>query len=121
MIWTKLTSKGNLINSKQPEYSKETCLVGYKGLVDPYILAYVPRKIISVVRGNSEKPDELWDWIEAIFPKDLKLEGFARRNLGRPYTIYVGKEVVSEMILKILNAKHAPKEKVDLNPEINAE
>lgn len=61
--WVKLTKKRNLINSKRPEFYIELCLVGYKGMIDQGLLNDVPGTIVSVVRGNYEKPEELWDWI----------------------------------------------------------
>ncbi|KAI8468225.1 MAG: MT-A70-domain-containing protein [Monoraphidium minutum] len=49
--------------------------------------------IISERRGQSQKPEELYDLIEALVPGGRYLEVFARRNNLRDYWVSIGNEI----------------------------
>jgi mRNA (2'-O-methyladenosine-N6-)-methyltransferase len=44
-------------------------------------------------RGQSQKPDEIYELIEALVPNGKYLEIFARKNNLRDYWVSVGNEV----------------------------
>lgn len=64
-------------------------------------LISLPDKIDSVVRTNSENPEELWDVIDKLYKDGFKLEIFARKNTGRARTIHIGNEIEGPDELKI--------------------
>lgn len=64
-------------------HSYEICLVGYKHNPNkrvgclPHITSNV---LIAEVRKKSQKPDELYELIELMFPSTKKIEVYARNN-----------------------------------------
>jgi mRNA (2'-O-methyladenosine-N6-)-methyltransferase len=76
------------------QHAKETCLIGRKG-ADPHGLQ---KNILSDVifcerRGQSQKPEQLYEMVEAMVPNGKYLEIFARRNNLRNYWVSVGLEL----------------------------
>lgn len=76
------------------QHAKETCLVGLKGEPPPGTCYNVGSDVIfSERRGQSQKPEELCELIEALVPNGKYLEIFARRNNLRDYWVSVGLEL----------------------------
>jgi len=76
------------------QHAKETCLVGKKG-EDPVGCKH---KICSDViyserRGQSQKPEELYEMIEELIPNGKYLEIFGRKNNLRDYWVTIGNEL----------------------------
>ena len=94
--WIKLTSNNHLAkgNGYYLQHAKEICLVGVKG--DPWNRAntgIVPDCILSKRRGQSQKPDEIYDIIERMVPNGYYIEIFGRRNNLRNGWITIGNEL----------------------------
>lgn len=53
--------------------------------------------IASERRGQSQKPDEIYEIIEQMIPNGRYLEIFARKNNLRNYWVSIGNEVVGEL------------------------
>ncbi|RKP05888.1 MT-A70-domain-containing protein [Thamnocephalis sphaerospora] len=68
------------------QHAKETCLIGRK----PSVCSDV---IYSERRGQSQKPEELYEMIERMVPNGKYLEIFGRKNNLRDYWITVGNEL----------------------------
>eukprot|EP01121_Diplochlamys_sp_Union-15-3_P019187 TRINITY_DN7169_c0_g1_i1.p1 TRINITY_DN7169_c0_g1~~TRINITY_DN7169_c0_g1_i1.p1 ORF type:complete len:276 (-),score=53.99 TRINITY_DN7169_c0_g1_i1:1-828(-) len=76
------------------QHAKETCLIGKKGADPPNMRTMVMSDVIfSERRGQSQKPEEIYDLIEALVPDGKYLEIFARRNNLRNYWVSVGLEL----------------------------
>jgi hypothetical protein len=75
------------------QHAKETCLVGVKG--DPPKLRHgVARDVIfSDRRGQSQKPEEVYEYIEELVPNGYYLEIFGRRNNLRDRWVTIGNEI----------------------------
>eukprot|EP01102_Stenamoeba_stenopodia_P022699 TRINITY_DN9553_c0_g1_i1.p1 TRINITY_DN9553_c0_g1~~TRINITY_DN9553_c0_g1_i1.p1 ORF type:complete len:377 (+),score=66.49 TRINITY_DN9553_c0_g1_i1:25-1131(+) len=78
------------------QHAKETCLVGVKGPVDD--MGRVRRCLESDVifaerRGQSQKPEQIYELVEALVPNGKYLEIFARRNNLRNYWVSIGLEL----------------------------
>jgi len=73
------------------QHAKETCLVGKKG-VDPPNCRHSVRSdvIFAERRGQSQKPEEIYELIEELVPNGKYLEIFARRNNLRNYWVSIG-------------------------------
>jgi len=96
ICWAKESLKGKLIkgNGFYLQHAKESCLIGKKGN---------PRKsekgkeigdcIFSKRRGQSQKPDEIYEMIETLVPDGYYLEIFGRRNNLRNSWITIGNEL----------------------------
>ncbi|GJQ15220.1 hypothetical protein GpartN1_g7011.t1 [Galdieria partita] len=77
------------------QHAKETCLVGFKGVLPSHFCGNVVGDVIcSERRGQSQKPDEIYEIIEQLIPHGRYLEIFARKNNLRNYWISIGNEVV---------------------------
>lgn len=77
------------------QHAKETCLVGRKGDMDP---SQTQKGIGSDViysqrRGQSQKPEELYELIEKLCPNGTYLEIFGRKNNLRDYWVTIGNEL----------------------------
>jgi len=76
------------------QHSKETCLVGVKGNPwkrgKPGILEDC---IFSRRRGQSQKPSEIYELIEALVPNGYYAEVFGRRNNLRDGWVTIGNEL----------------------------
>ncbi|CAO3593661.1 unnamed protein product [Absidia cylindrospora] len=76
------------------QHAKETCLVGLKGTLPSYCRRNVGSDVIySERRGQSQKPEEIYELIEEMVPGGKYLEIFGRKNNLRDYWITVGNEL----------------------------
>jgi len=76
------------------QHAKETCLIGKKGADPPNMQSGVKSDVIfSRRRGQSQKPEEMYELIESLVPYGKYLEIFARRNNLRNYWVSVGLEL----------------------------
>ncbi|KAJ2020333.1 hypothetical protein GGI01_001183 [Coemansia sp. RSA 376] len=76
------------------QHAKETCLVGKKGADPPNLQKSVASDVIfSERRGQSQKPEELYEIIEELIPGGNYLEIFGRKNNLRDYWVTVGNEL----------------------------
>jgi mRNA (2'-O-methyladenosine-N6-)-methyltransferase len=100
IVWLKTNQVGGTVRSGRTghwlNHNKEHCLVGMKGDV---CYANVGRYrqdcdvIVSPVRENSRKPDELYSIIERLVNGRLCLELFGRRHNRRPGWITMGNQL----------------------------
>ncbi|KAI9503646.1 MT-A70-like protein, partial [Coemansia spiralis] len=76
------------------QHAKETCLVGKKG-ADPLNLqrSVASDVIFSERRGQSQKPEEMYEIIEQLVPGGKYLEIFGRKNNLRDYWVTIGNEL----------------------------
>jgi len=76
------------------QHAKETCLVGKKG-EDPVGCKHrISSDVIySERRGQSQKPEELYEMIEELIPNGKYLEIFGRKNNLRDYWVTIGSEL----------------------------
>eukprot|EP01117_Protostelium_nocturnum_P018772 TRINITY_DN791_c0_g1_i1.p1 TRINITY_DN791_c0_g1~~TRINITY_DN791_c0_g1_i1.p1 ORF type:complete len:307 (-),score=138.39 TRINITY_DN791_c0_g1_i1:111-1031(-) len=76
------------------QHAKETCLVGRKGKDPPGTKGNIMSDVIFAERrGQSQKPEEIYEMIEALVPNGKYLEIFARRNNLRNYWVSIGNEL----------------------------
>ncbi|KAJ3392301.1 hypothetical protein HDU92_008532 [Lobulomyces angularis] len=76
------------------QHAKETCLVGKKG-GDPKNCQHgvASDVIFSERRGQSQKPVELYEYIEQLVPNGKYLEIFGRKNNLRDFWVTIGNEL----------------------------
>jgi N6-adenosine-specific RNA methylase IME4 len=84
LVWVKLKDqKVYLTHGYYFMHSYELCLIGYKSSPTktsecvPKIFSNV---LIAEVRKKSQKPDEMYELIEMMFPNQKKIEIYARNN-----------------------------------------
>ncbi|RUS20770.1 MT-A70-domain-containing protein [Endogone sp. FLAS-F59071] len=76
------------------QHAKETCLVGKKGDDPSGTRRSVASDVIfSERRGQSQKPEELYEMIEELVPDGKYLEIFGRKNNLRDYWVTIGNEL----------------------------
>ncbi|ETO06258.1 MT-A70 family protein, partial [Reticulomyxa filosa] len=77
------------------QHAKETCLVGFKGEEKKvgFVSGVCADVIYSVRRGQSQKPVEIYEYIERLVPNGCYLEIFGRRNNLRDYWVTIGNEL----------------------------
>ncbi|KAG0040197.1 hypothetical protein BGZ83_002626 [Gryganskiella cystojenkinii] len=76
------------------QHAKETCLVGKKGEDPPGCRHSIGSDVIfSERRGQSQKPEELYELIEELVPNGRYLEIFGRKNNLRDFWVTVGNEL----------------------------
>lgn len=76
------------------QHAKETCLVGKKGKDPTNLRKSVASDVIfSERRGQSQKPEELYEIIEELIPGGRYLEIFGRKNNLRDYWVTIGNEL----------------------------
>jgi mRNA (2'-O-methyladenosine-N6-)-methyltransferase len=75
------------------QHAKETCLVGKKGDVPGCVFPTGSDVIYSERRGQSQKPEELYELIEQLVPNGKYLEIFGRKNNLRDYWVTIGNEL----------------------------
>ncbi len=97
IVWVKLTVNRRLAKSHgfYLQHAKEVCLVARKGASDP---EGTKRSVASDIifaerRGQSQKPEEIYEIIEELVPSGRYLEIFGRKNNLRDYWVTVGNEV----------------------------
>jgi len=97
IVWVKLTVNRRLAKSHgfYLQHAKEVCLVARKGARDPEgTKSSVASDIIFAERrGQSQKPEEIYEIIEELVPDGRYLEIFGRKNNLRDYWVTVGNEV----------------------------
>lgn len=83
IAWIKKTVNGKIAKGHgfYLQHAKETCLVGIKGEGKFNYNGNIGCDVIfSERRGQSQKPQEIYDLIEKLVPQGFYLEIFARRN-----------------------------------------
>ncbi|CAG8636344.1 3259_t:CDS:2, partial [Cetraspora pellucida] len=76
------------------QHAKETCLMGRKGKDPPGCKHSISSDVIfSERRGQSQKPEELYQMIEELVPNGNYLEIFGRKNNLRDYWVTIGNEL----------------------------
>lgn len=96
IVWVKMTVNRRMAKSHgyYLQHAKEVCLVGKKGLDPPGIRRCVGSDVIySERRGQSQKPEEIYQLIEELVPNGKYLEIFGRKNNLHNYWVTVGNEV----------------------------
>ncbi|CAG9319545.1 unnamed protein product [Blepharisma stoltei] len=94
VVWVKKTCNNKIAKSHGYwlQHAKETCLVGVKGDLDMSDKE-IPDIIFSLRRGQSQKPEEVYQMIEELVPNGSYLEIFGRRNNLRAGWITIGNEI----------------------------
>jgi len=95
ITWVKSTVNGRLAKGHgfYLQHAKETCLVGRKGQNDNYRENIASDVIVAKRRGQSQKPEEIYNLIEQLVPDGNYLEIFARRNNLRDNWVSIGLEL----------------------------
>lgn len=96
IVWVKMTVNRRMAKSHgyYLQHAKEVCLVGKKGSDPPGIRRCVGSDVIySERRGQSQKPEEIYQLIEELVPNGKYLEIFGRKNNLHNYWVTVGNEV----------------------------
>ncbi|GFR47058.1 hypothetical protein Agub_g8743, partial [Astrephomene gubernaculifera] len=103
VVWVKMTVNRRLAKSHgyYLQHAKEVCLVARRGT--PPALAGSSSSsggggvgsdiIFSERRGQSQKPEEIYELVEQLVPNGRYLEIFARKNNLRDYWVSIGNEV----------------------------
>jgi len=100
--WVKQTVNRRIANGHgfYLQHAKETCLVALKGemhkipsLNNQNIKGVCSDVIYSERRGQSQKPEEIYQYVEQIVPRGYYLEIFARRNNLRNGWFSIGNEL----------------------------
>lgn len=100
IVWAKLTVNRRLAKSHgyYLQHAKETCLVGIKGKgTQSSSSVTLSDVLLSQRRGQSQKPNEIYDLIEGLVPEGRYLEIFARKNNLRDFWVSIGDEVIGAM------------------------
>ena len=94
VVWVKKTCNNKIAKSHGYwlQHAKETCLVGRKGEIQLPIQT-IPDVIFSQRRGQSQKPEEIYQMVEELIPNGCYLELFGRRNNLRNGWVTVGNEI----------------------------
>jgi mRNA (2'-O-methyladenosine-N6-)-methyltransferase len=115
IVWVKMTVNRRIAKSHgyYLQHAKEVCLVGLKGEEPAALRRGVISDIIwSKRRGQSQKPDDIYQIIEDLVPGGRFLEIFGRKNNLRDHWVTIGNEVTGQnhLIDKIEEetAKQAP-------------
>lgn len=74
------------------QHAKETCLVGMKGNPKKSNLR-LSDVIYSQRRGQSQKPEEIYELIEKLVPNGKYCEIFGRKNNLRNHWVTIGNEL----------------------------
>jgi len=95
--WVKMTVNRRVASGHgyYLQHASEKCLVGLKGSFPPgYNESHnVPDIIYSLRRGQSQKPEEIYEYCEDLVSDGLFLEIFGRRNNLRNGWITIGNEI----------------------------
>lgn len=95
-MWVKQTVNGKIAKGHgyYLQHAKETCLIGYKGnLAEKVNLKIEADVIFSMRRGQSQKPEEVYEIAESLVPKGFYLEIFGRRNNLHNGWVTIGNEL----------------------------
>lgn len=95
VVWVKLTVNRRLAKSHgyYLQHAKEVCLVGMKGKPANMRTSVGSDVIMSERRGQSQKPEEIYELAEQLVPGGKYLEIFARKNNLRNFWVSIGNEV----------------------------
>jgi len=96
IVWVKQTINGKIAKGHgyYLQHAKETCLIGYKGNLDDRIQYKIESDVIfSQRRGQSQKPEEIYEYVEALVPNGYYLEIFGRRNNLHNGWVTIGNEL----------------------------
>lgn len=100
IVWVKLTVNRRLAKSHgyYLQHAKEVCLVGLKGEKPKNMQKSIGSDIIlSERRGQSQKPEEIYELVEELVPNGKYLEIFARKNNLRNFWVSIGNEVCGNL------------------------
>ena len=95
ICWIKESLAGKIMkgNGYYLQHAKESCLIGKKGHPIISTEELVEDCIFSKRRGQSQKPNEIYDLIERMIPNGYYLEIFGRRNNLRDGWVTIGNEL----------------------------
>ena len=95
ITWVKMTVNRRLAKGHgyYLQHAKETCLVGMKGNPTYNKDIELSDVIFSPRRGQSQKPEEIYEMIEKLVPNGKYLEVFGRKNNLRDYWVTIGNEI----------------------------
>jgi len=102
VAWVKQTVNRRIANGHgfYLQHAKETCLIGLKGditkiasLNNQKIKGICSDIIYSERRGQSQKPEEIYQYIEQLVPNGFYMEIFGRRNNLRNGWLTIGNEL----------------------------
>lgn len=96
IAWVKQTVNGKIAKGHgyYLQHAKETCLIGVKGNVSKRARFNICSDVIfSQRRGQSQKPEEIYDIAEAMVPNGFYLEIFGRRNNLHNGWVTIGNEL----------------------------
>lgn len=96
IAWVKQTVNGKIAKGHgyYLQHAKETCLVGVKGDVSDKARFNIESDVIfSMRRGQSQKPEEIYEIAEALVPNGYYLEIFGRRNNLHNGWVTIGNEL----------------------------
>lgn len=81
-VWRKLTKHGktHMSTGYYTRAGMEMCLIGRRGNPPRPANKGIRQVFESPVREHSQKPDEMYDFLEALYPTADKLELFARNK-----------------------------------------
>jgi mRNA (2'-O-methyladenosine-N6-)-methyltransferase len=96
IVWEKLTHKGNPVNGSGVtlRHSTESCYIFAKGPVSSISNYHKAEDLIRAqVRGESVKPEEIYDRINTLVPYGHKIEIFGRRHNVRKNFVTIGNQL----------------------------
>ena len=96
ITWVKQTVNGKIAKGHgfYLQHAKETCLIGAKGDITKRGVFNIKTDVIfSQRRGQSQKPEEIYDIAEALIPNGHYLEIFGRRNNLHNGWVTIGNEL----------------------------
>jgi len=96
ITWVKQTVNGKIAKGHgfYLQHAKETCLIGAKGDITKRGVFNIKTDVIfSQRRGQSQKPEEIYDIAEALIPDGHYLEIFGRRNNLHNGWVTIGNEL----------------------------
>lgn len=96
VTWVKQTINGKINKGHgfYLQHAKETCLIGVKGDVRGKAFFNIKNDVIfNMRRGQSQKPEEIYDIAEALVPNGYYLEIFGRRNNLHNGWVTIGNEL----------------------------
>jgi len=96
ITWVKKTVNGKIAKGHgfYLQHAKESCIIGVKGDISDKISKNIGCDVIfSERRGQSQKPEEIYQLIERMIPNGFYLEIFGRRNNVRDKWVTIGNEI----------------------------
>ena len=95
ITWVKKTVNGKIAKGHgyYLQHAKQTCLVGVKGDCSKLQSGVAKDVIFSDRRGQSQKPEEIYQYIEQLVPNGHYLQIFGRRNNLRDKWVTIGNEI----------------------------